>query len=48
MRTQLCRDGVRKAKAWLEQKLASDTKSNKKGFCSYVSQKRKANESVCP
>lgn len=45
---QLCRDEVRKAKAWLEQKLATDTKSNKKGFYSYVSQKRKANESICP
>ncbi|KAK4821784.1 hypothetical protein QYF61_002200 [Mycteria americana] len=28
----LCRDGVRKAKAWLELNLARDTKKNKKGF----------------
>ncbi|PKU32216.1 rna-directed dna polymerase from mobile element jockey-like [Limosa lapponica baueri] len=43
----LCRDGVRKAKAWLELHLARDTK-NKKGFYRYVSQKRKVKESVYP
>ncbi|KAK4831808.1 hypothetical protein QYF61_019238 [Mycteria americana] len=38
---QLCRDGVRKAKAWMELNLASDAKNNNKGFYRYVSQKRK-------
>ncbi|KAK4822139.1 hypothetical protein QYF61_010262 [Mycteria americana] len=33
----LCRDGVRKAKAWLELNLARDAKNNKKGFYGYVS-----------
>jgi len=45
---QLCRDGVRKAKAQLELNLARDAKYNKKGFCRYVSQKRKVKESVPP
>ncbi|KAK4811070.1 hypothetical protein QYF61_016356 [Mycteria americana] len=45
---RLCRDGVRKAKAWLELNLARDTKNNKKGFYRYVSQKRKVKESVPP
>ncbi|KAK4828824.1 hypothetical protein QYF61_000881 [Mycteria americana] len=42
----LCRDGVRKAKVWLELNLARDAKNNKKGFYRYVSQKRKVKESV--
>ncbi|KAK4807047.1 hypothetical protein QYF61_018388 [Mycteria americana] len=42
------RDGIRKAKAWLELNLARDAKYNKKGFYRYVSQKRKAKESVPP
>jgi len=29
--TQLCRDGVRKAKVWLEQNFARNVKNNKKG-----------------
>jgi len=44
----LCRDGVRKAKVWMELNLARDAKSNKKGFSRYVSQKRKVKESVTP
>ncbi|KAK4829113.1 hypothetical protein QYF61_002151 [Mycteria americana] len=44
----LCRDGVRKAKAWLEMNLARDAKNNKKGFYRYVSQKRKVKENVPP
>ncbi|KFZ67747.1 hypothetical protein N338_13227, partial [Podiceps cristatus] len=43
--SQLCRDGVRKAKAWLELTLARDAK-NSKGSYKYVSQKRKVKESV--
>jgi len=45
---QLCRDGVRRTKVWLELNLARDAKNNKKGFCRYVSQKRKVKESVPP
>ncbi|KFQ80133.1 hypothetical protein N335_04342, partial [Phaethon lepturus] len=45
---QLCRDGVRKAKAWLEVNLVRDAKNNKLGFYRYVSQKRKVKESVLP
>ena len=41
---QLCRDGVRKAKVWMELNLARDAKTSKKGFYSYVSQKRKVKE----
>ncbi|KAK4815291.1 hypothetical protein QYF61_026196 [Mycteria americana] len=44
----LCRDGVRKAKAQLELNLARDAKTNKKGFCRYVGQKRKVKERVPP
>ncbi|KFQ68256.1 hypothetical protein N335_13841, partial [Phaethon lepturus] len=44
----LCRDGVRRAKAQLELNLARNAKNNKKGFCRYVSQKRKVKESVTP
>ena len=43
---QLCRDGVKKAKAQLELNWARDAKNNKKGFYRYVSQKRKLKESV--
>ncbi|KFV15714.1 hypothetical protein N339_02762, partial [Pterocles gutturalis] len=43
---QLCRDGVRKAKAQLELNLVKDAKNNKKGFYRYVNQKRKVKESV--
>ena len=43
---QLCRDGVRKAKAHLELNLARDVKGNKKGF--YISIKRKTRENVGP
>ncbi|KFP99488.1 hypothetical protein N329_04107, partial [Haliaeetus albicilla] len=46
--TQLCRDGVRKAKAQPELNLARDAKNNKKGFYRYVSRKRKVKESVPP
>jgi len=44
---QLCRDGVGKAKVWLELNLARDAKNNK-GFYRYVRQKRKVKESVPP
>ncbi|PKU31777.1 hypothetical protein llap_17920 [Limosa lapponica baueri] len=44
--SQLCRDGVKKAKAQLELNLARDAKNNKKGIYRYVSQKRKVKESV--
>ncbi|KFQ61696.1 hypothetical protein N334_12538, partial [Pelecanus crispus] len=43
---QLCRDGVRKAKAQLELNLARDVKNNEKGFYRYVYQKRKVKESI--
>jgi len=33
---QLCRDGVRKARVWLELNLARDAKNNKQGFYSCV------------
>jgi len=42
----LCRYGVRKAKEWMELKLAMDANNNKKGFYRYVSQKKKFKESV--
>jgi len=45
---QWCRDRVRKVKAQLELNLARDTKINKKGFCRYVSQKRKVKKSLLP
>ena len=45
---QLCRDGVRKAKAHLELNLARDVKHNKKGFYSYTGDKRKTRENVGP
>ncbi|KFQ63779.1 hypothetical protein N334_06073, partial [Pelecanus crispus] len=45
---QFCGDGVGKAKAQLELNLARDVKNNRKGFYRYVSQKRKAKESIPP
>ena len=45
---RLCRDGVRRARAWLELNLARDAQNNQKGFYRYVSQKRKVKESVPP
>jgi len=45
---QLCRDGVRKAKAQLELNITTDAKNNKKDFYRYVSQKRKVKESISP
>jgi len=39
---------VRKAKVQLELNLARDTKNNKKGFYSYVSQKKKVKEGIPP
>jgi len=44
----LCRDGVRRAKAWLELNLARDAKDNKKRFYRCVTQKRKVKESISP
>jgi len=43
----LCRDEVRRAKAWLELNLARVTENNK-GFYRYVNWKRKIKESVHP
>ena len=40
------RDGIRGTKAQMELNLARDAKNNKKGFYSYVSQKREVKESV--
>lgn len=44
----MCRNGVRKGKAKLEQDLARDVKKNKKGFNKYLGQKTKAKKSVPP
>jgi len=41
-------DQVRKAKAMTEINLARDIKGNKKSFCRYVNDKRKAKENVGP
>ncbi|KFQ20168.1 hypothetical protein N332_09221, partial [Mesitornis unicolor] len=41
----VCRDKVRKAKAWLELNMVRDAKKTKKGFYRYVNQKRKVKES---
>ncbi|CAM5173164.1 unnamed protein product [Eretmochelys imbricata] len=43
-----CRNDIRRAKSHLELQLARDVKSNKKGFFRYVSNKKKAKESVGP
>lgn len=43
----MCRDGIKKAKAHIELKLARDMKNNK-SFYIYTGQKRKAKESVAP
>ncbi|KFW92656.1 hypothetical protein N336_07629, partial [Phalacrocorax carbo] len=43
---QLCRVGVRRAKARLELNLARDAENNKKGFYRYINQKRKVKESI--
>jgi len=45
---QLCRLGVRRAKAWMELNLARDAKNKDMGFYKYDSQKRKVKESVPP
>jgi len=44
----LCRDEVRRAKAQLELNLVRNAKNNKKGFYSYVNEKRKVTESIPP
>jgi len=44
----LCREGLRRAKVWLQLKLARDAKNSKKGCCRYVSQKRRVKKSVPP
>ncbi|KFV18186.1 hypothetical protein N340_03027, partial [Tauraco erythrolophus] len=44
--SQLCRDGVKKAKVQLELNMTRDAKNNTKSFCQYVSQKRKVKESM--
>ena len=45
---QMCRDGIRKAKAQMELNLTRDVKNNKKGFYRYVGRRRRAKESVPP
>ncbi|KFR00948.1 hypothetical protein Y956_13862, partial [Nipponia nippon] len=44
----LCKDGISKAKAWLELNLVRDAKNNKKGFYRYINQKKKVKERVPP
>ena len=44
----MCRDGIRKAKAQMELKLARDVINYEKGFFIYIGQKRQAKESVPP
>ena len=44
--SQVCRDGVRKAKAQLELNMASDLKDNKNSFYNYIKSKRKTKENV--
>jgi len=44
----LGRDGVRKAKAQLELDLARGLNNSKKGFCRYISRKRKVQEGAPP
>ena len=43
---QMCRNGIRKAKAQMELNLARDVRKNKKGFYSYIGQKLKVKGSV--
>ncbi|KFZ48070.1 hypothetical protein N321_02745, partial [Antrostomus carolinensis] len=45
---QMCRDGIKKAKAAVELKLVRHMKNIKKGFFRYIGQKRQARESVPP
>lgn len=45
---QMCRGGIRKAKAQLELSLSRDVKNNKKGFYRNIGQERQAKESVSP
>ena len=42
------RDGVRKAKGWLELHLARDAKNNNKDFYRYASEKRRVEEGILP
>lgn len=42
----MCGDGMWKAKAQMELRLARDVKNNKKGFYRYAGQKREAKESA--
>ncbi|KAK4805987.1 hypothetical protein QYF61_006964 [Mycteria americana] len=44
--SQVCRDGLRKAKAQLELNLASDLKENKTSFHNYIKSRRKTMENV--
>lgn len=44
----MCRDEVSKAKGKLELNLTRYTKNNRKGFYTYVKQKRKVKEGVNP
>lgn len=44
----MCRDGVRKAKAKLEQDFARDVKNKEKGFSKYLGQKIKSEKSLPP
>lgn len=44
----VCRGGIRRTKAQMECDLAGDVKSNEKGLCKYVCQKRNDKESEPP
>ena len=44
---QMCRNGIRKAKAWMKLSFARVAKNNK-GFYRHIRQKRKAKDSVPP
>ena len=45
---RLCRENIRRAKAQLELNLATVIKGNKKCFCKYISNKRRAKENLHP
>ncbi|KAK4818320.1 hypothetical protein QYF61_010782 [Mycteria americana] len=45
---RLCRENIRRTKAQLELNLATAIKDNKKCFCKYISNKRRAKENLHP
>jgi len=44
----MCRDGIRKAKAWMELFFSRDARNNRKRSYRYIAQESKAKESVPP